>query len=154
MGLLYPHLVAVFFDSSGDLLKKEERMLSFQAQRVVDSGAFRVSEKGFQEKMVKELTHWQKMIGFAECRISVKPFFFHDERIGIEDMPFHLREVIEHPDLIEDGDPFGLASEIKRWTREGDYVFWWCEDYYIDKKCQKEFDANLGDHDRNDHGEA
>ena len=132
MGLMYPELVAVLFDSTGSLLEVRTHPLPFKAKAVDPRGPYVLFGEEFDRKLVVELSSWQSDLGFLEGPISVKPYWLPEYWTGIEDIPQGLREILEYPE--EDEEEHRLELEdLDNWIREGNFVFWWGENHYINR---------------------
>jgi hypothetical protein len=134
MGLMYPRLVAIFFDSSGSLLEVRTRPLPFEAKSMAPGGPYMLFGGEFRRKLAVELSSWQSEMGFQEGTISVKPYWLPEYWTGIEDIPQGLREMLENPEEIEDEEDRRLCLEvIEGWIQDGNFVFWWCENYHMNR---------------------
>jgi hypothetical protein len=132
MGLMYPKLVAVLFDSEGNLLEVQTRLFSFKAKSMGPNGPYLLGGEEFERKLDVELSSWQSNLGFLEGPISVKPYWLPEYWTGIEDIPQGLREILEDPEEDEEDQRLELEA-LDDWIREGNFVFWWCENYHLDR---------------------
>jgi hypothetical protein len=134
MGLMYPELVVVLFDSEGNLLEIQTRLLHFKAKSMGPNGPYLLGGEEFERKLDIQLSSWQSEMGFQEGTISVKPFWSSEYWTGIEDIPQGSREMLENIEEIEDEEEMqDFLDSMDRWKQEGNFVFWWCKDYFVNR---------------------
>ena len=132
IGMLYPGLVAVFFDERGKLVHVEERVLEEPTLRAFRAG--QISKVELRGHYDSALLRWQREIGLTERPISINEFYLHDRAIGIEPVPKHLRDAVAaaaRGDRSEDTRE--LAEQADEWARNEMYVLWWGKDYWMTK---------------------
>jgi len=134
MGLLCPELVAVFFDSEGNLLEVQKRALPFKLKRMGEDGPFDI----YDGRIPEQLLQWQKAMGFRPATIRVKMFFLPEQGIGIEDLPNHFREFLEDPSNFDKEEREYYPGLINEWKKEESFVLWWAKDYYMNKEGEIE----------------
>jgi hypothetical protein len=117
MGIQSHELIAVFFDSKGHLLEVQVREIS-------------------GDRTNEALLEWKRAIRYKPKTITVRKFFLYDRYIGIEVFPRHFSEFLENPNdpIYDDQQRLSLSSEITKWGERGDFVVWWNEEYWVDKK--------------------
>jgi hypothetical protein len=122
MGILLPEMLLVHFDSAGRYQRIEVRPLKGTYVAHDDSGA------------LQELRDWQKELHFAPSPIRVRIFFEANRTIGIRALPDHYQEAIDYPETFEPSRLKLLLDDVQEWRARGDFVFYWGEDYYLDKE--------------------
>ncbi|MEX1041197.1 MAG: hypothetical protein WDZ51_11230 [Pirellulaceae bacterium] len=122
VGIQLPELVAVRFSSQGALIG-----VDVVATDSLGSGSM------VYDQANAELARWKSGVGFQAMAINVQAFFLHDRWIGIEDLPQHYQEVLDHPESIAKERIEELLNDIRRWRLRGDFVLFWDEDYYLNK---------------------
>jgi hypothetical protein len=76
-----------------------------------------------------------------ECDINVYRFFDGENNVGIKDLPDGYVDYLEHEASYLAGESVEtrkrekawIESEIEQWKLRGDYVFYWINDYYVNK---------------------
>jgi hypothetical protein len=118
MGLYCPYLVAIFFDSSGNLLGHEVRRLEFlqRSSVIVDGepiegmvGVYNI----YDERIPPRIVAWQDEMGFRPATIRVKQFFLDDPEAS-------------------DAEKDGVRESMRRWDAEGMFILYWGNDYWLD----------------------
>lgn len=102
MGLYCPDLVALFFDTAGDYLGHESRLLEIlQRNNVIVDG---VPIEGlvsyydiYDERIDPRLRAWLDELEFQDLTVRVKKFSVPTLGIAIEDEPDHFAEMLEDP---------------------------------------------------------
>ena len=117
-----PNLVMVRFDSEGELLGVVNRSISQES--ISDTVAW----YGY-ERFWEELDKWADEIGLAQERISVKPFYLREHSVGIKDLPDEYQAFLRGEDVGDD-----WSEEVQRWQDEGDFVFIWGQEYYMNRE--------------------
>jgi hypothetical protein len=120
MGIQPPELVLVEFDSGGNYLRTMTKDLR--------------SEDITEENLLDELSKWRHEIELIPSGIAIKRFFQPDRWIGIKDLPDHYQEVLDRPQELDDERRTQFYEEIRLRLEEGDYIFYWDEDYYVNKE--------------------
>jgi hypothetical protein len=139
MGIYSPELIAIFFDPFGKLLDAQKRPLKF-----IDEDIQRGYAPDLRDDRIGEvLSLWQDELGYQPQRILVRKFFILEESsgnvgpwtregIGIEDYPSFWLEVLTNPSAFDEDEKNMVRTEMPRWDREGQFVLWWGNDYWID----------------------
>ena len=128
MGIQQPKLVMVEFDPEGNYLKTSDREV-FQER--LTSGLHHNETR--EDILLSVLLDWQRDVAFRAGTISVKPFFLPELDIGIEDLPEHYQEVLDHPEQYDAERLTELQGDIRDWRERGSFVLYWVEDYYLDR---------------------
>jgi len=123
MGLLCPSMVAIRFDSDGNLLRIEERPVPF----------FQGVEPPYNiydDRIPSLIADWQKEMAFQPAAIKVKKFFSQVPYAEIEDYPNHLREALNDPraSKVQQSE---ITESIRQWEVEGDFVLWLGNEYWL-----------------------
>ena len=75
---------------------------------------------------------------FTPGAISVKSFFIPEVWFGIQDLPEHYQEFLDHPENANEEERLYYPEEISAWHERGDFVLWCNEDYYLNKDGELE----------------
>ena len=75
---------------------------------------------------------------FTLGTIKVKPFFIPEILIGIQDLPDHYQEFLDHPENANEDERFYYPEEIQAWREAGNFVLWFNEDYYLNEEGELE----------------
>jgi hypothetical protein len=126
IGVQLPEIVIVEFDTQGNFL-------TFSVQDLPEGGQDSTSRAYNLEMSEIPLQVIQETLGFTPSIIAIKRFFLEDRWIGIEDLPDHYQDVIDYPENYDEERLQELREDIRSWRENGDFVFFWCEDYYIDR---------------------
>jgi hypothetical protein len=128
-GIQLPELILIEFGLKGDYIRIVTKELELETGRS-DQDSYGITE----EDALEQLLTWQNEIEFLSAAITVKKFFLPDRWIGIKDLPDHYQEVLDRPQDPNDERDKQLREDIRRWMENGDYVFYWDEEYYISKE--------------------
>jgi hypothetical protein len=118
-------LVGVFFQSSGELIRVEER-----AQPVEELS--RLSVLDAELALWPHLEMWKAEIGFTPCAIRVKAFFLPELDIGIDTFPESEQAAIDAERPLVDpatGEPLHL--DFSPHDNRHCFLFWWRKDYWM-----------------------
>lgn len=121
IGVQLPELVIVLFSADGALNGESVIPLPGSGSRVTIDEA------------VAGLAHWKAAVGFRAETIRVDAFFLQNRWIGIEDLPKHYKELLDHSEGLEEERRLELLEDVRQWKSRGDFVLYWDEDYYLDK---------------------
>jgi hypothetical protein len=132
MGLLCPHLVAYFFDLEGNVLGGERRLWERPAERMSNNGPYILHSQGFCEALDRQKQSWKDQLGFQTAAIRLKQFFDSENFVGIEPLPHHYKD-LESDKEIEGEERQQLEEMRESWMKDGSFVWWWCEEYYMSK---------------------
>ena len=124
MGLLCPDLVALFFDSDGNLLSTERRSVEF-FQGVAPP--YNIHD----QRIPGLIRQWQAELGFESTTIQVKRFFSDQLLVGIDDYPSHFEEILADPSESEE-EKESIRMEMTEWDELGQFVLVWGNDYWLD----------------------
>jgi hypothetical protein len=130
LGLWFPYLVAVFFDSNGDLVSNEQRQLSSDAEAL---GRCSFHSKEFRHHVMLERALWENELHFVSGPISVKKFSLPYYELAIEDYPSFIREVLADPTNHSVEDAKGAQDLLGIWEEVGQFVFYWTNDYWMNR---------------------
>ncbi len=78
------------------------------------------------------------MIPFTPGTISVKPFSLPELWLGIQDLPDHYQEFLDHPENVNEEERHYYPNEIDAWRECGNFVLLWDEDYYLNEDGELE----------------
>lgn len=81
----------------------------------------------------RELRRWERELKAHDATISIKRFFIPERQIGIQDLPEHYLEFLANRDTYDEERRRELQSDVDNWLRDGDFVLYWTEDYYLDR---------------------
>ena len=130
IGMLYPGLVAVFFDTSGTPVRVESRELD--PRELQDFRDGKISKEALRELYRSRLSTWKDQIGFASRGISVKDFSVHGGQIGARRMPKEF-EIWSKSAAEGSASPsHELRDEIDEWMKSKMFVLQWGKEYLID----------------------
>jgi hypothetical protein len=136
-----PSLVACYFDSSGDLLRVEERPQSpdgrapdperdpmylevlRQAARDPAHLPARMPEAlAWFDRPMRQAWDWARALGVEFGPVRVRRFALADRRIGVEDGNRLAEEGVWEDD----------GGTLEEWLADGSFVFWWSRDLWVD----------------------
>lgn len=131
LGVQFPQLVLLNFDASGGYLGYS----SFELPPLLRSPA---AIHSFSLCDLPKVIELQSESGLIPSSISVYSFFVSELQIGIEDLPEHYVEFLKHPECFDDDEGIEWRTSISQWQEEENFVFFWGNDYYLNKQgeCQ------------------
>jgi hypothetical protein len=129
IGLLYPKLVAAFFDDRGDFLGIQEQSLTVEVERAGSGGIF---DRAFAAQLAPELYAWEKQLEYLPMVIHLREFFLENLRIGVVSPRSYWNPALQNPEKYPQLDREYVEEVIERWERTGQFVLWWGNDYYVD----------------------
>src|SRR5262249_8006616 len=100
MGLLYPEVVALFFDIDGRFLRLEAKTIAVPAPKHPAGIAYLLKDAAFQASFQSLITEWKRSIGFSPGTISVHKFFIEDQYLGVKDRPDYQQQIIDDPEAL------------------------------------------------------
>jgi hypothetical protein len=133
LGLRYPYLVAVLFDQQGQLIEARIRPLEFEAPSVHARGPYITEDPFFQDRVQSVMQQWQDELAFSEGTAVLERFRIPELLIGIEDLPRHFQRFLNDPTEFSSEEQSNYPDIIREWQMNGNFVFWWGEDYYVDR---------------------
>lgn len=68
---------------------------------------------------------------FTPGTISVRAFFLPELWLGIQDLPDHYQDFLDHPENSNEDERQYYPKEIEEWRDSGSFVLLWNEDYYL-----------------------
>lgn len=75
---------------------------------------------------------------FTPGTIRVKAFFVPDIWFGIEDLPDHYQEFLDHPEKVGEEQYLGYPELIEDWRERKSFVLWCNEDYDVSEDGELE----------------
>lgn len=129
MGIQAPEIIVIEFDEEGNCSNTILRIISKELLPTQQS--ISVSET---DELTTKLHVWQNELGFVPGTISVKIFFLTDRWIGIRDLPDHYQNVLDRPEDYSDDRRRDLLEDIRQWKKQGDFVLYWDEEYYLNRR--------------------
>jgi hypothetical protein len=95
----------------------------------------------FPEDEYPELAEIMEDEQIIERDISMYRFFDRENNVGITDLPDTYVDYLGNEgdylagesEEIRKREKDWIESEIERWKKRGDYVFWWDNDYYVNE---------------------
>jgi hypothetical protein len=136
VGVAPLHVVAVFFNKSGEFLRNERRLVRFveREQRHADR----------HDSQVKALWHaldaWKGEIGLTPNEIRITKFHLPEwdhwgEGIGLFDLPQFMQDGVDGT-LWEKDEQCRreLLKDIEQFRNKGKYVLRWGTEYWISKE--------------------
>ena len=131
IGLRYPYVVLVLFDSKGAFRELRMRELTSPARSLGENGPYLIDSPEFRDALREQLWRWQEEIGSRESPIVVEPFCLEGMDIGIESLPTHFREFAQQPNEFSGEDRANYPELIDRWSSTNRFVLSWGTDYYL-----------------------
>jgi hypothetical protein len=132
VGLLAPHILLYSFDQVGSYIKRELVQLSKLPKRDRDSSIYLLDSQ-FMARFSGELNEVQHRIGYQPGSISVKEFFDPDYYVGVSPYPSEYQEFLDFPDRFSEEEKHAYESHIRRWNEDGQFVFCWAEEYWMNR---------------------
>jgi hypothetical protein len=134
LGLHYPDFVALFFDQDGNLIDVQTKEVPDPTKNEEFWGPYLTFPAQHQKNARRALRAWLKDMRFKPGTVRVKKFYLPDRPIGIQDLPQHLEEFLNKPEIIEDREERAQwYGDINDWRKEGMFVFSFGKDYWMDK---------------------
>jgi hypothetical protein len=133
MGLRYPHVAVMVFAASGELVETIIRPSLFCPKLTATGGPYFTEDPDFQERLSRQIVSWQTEIGFYERPVVVQRFAVPELSLGIENLPRHFQDFQKDPIDFSEEEQREFPRIINEWTSEGNFVFWWGSDYYLNK---------------------
>lgn len=75
---------------------------------------------------------------FTPETICVKSFFVPDIWFGIQDLPDHYQEFLDHPENTDEAERLDWMESIEDWRERKSFVLWCNEDYYLSEDGELE----------------
>jgi hypothetical protein len=130
------HVVAVFFDKTGGLLRVEKRDVTFEDER---RGSHAQHRQEQSKSLWRALDAWRTEIGFLPGVIQVAKFHLSEwdswgNGIGLCELPEHLQDFIDNQSSVED-EQFcqELLGAIEEFRSKGQFVLCWGTEYWMSK---------------------
>jgi hypothetical protein len=133
MGVDWNALVCFVFDESGKYLGCEERFFGHDGEPTdmpVTTTPFH--PKG-GERIGARFDEWVENTIAKEGPIQVDEFFHPSRFIGVEELPGWAQDFLGNPAAQSASERAHLEKLICRWREDGDFVFWWNEDYLCNR---------------------
>jgi hypothetical protein len=137
MGLLAPHILLYSFNQEGSYLKRELIRLANRPTRDSESGIY-VLDSQFMTRFFGELDDVKRRIGYQPGSVSVREFFDPECYVGVLPYPSDYQEFLDSPDRFSDEERHAYASHIRRWNEDGQFVFCWAEEYWMNRHGEVE----------------
>jgi hypothetical protein len=137
LGYLMPNIVVYWFDSEGNYSGKERISLANKPVRDEITGIYEVTS-GFLMRADEELLAYKQEIGYQPCAVQVRAFFDEDEYVGIMRVPSSYQAFLESDEEYSEEEKEAYARHIQRWIEDGQFVFCWCEEYWMDESGEIE----------------
>ena len=132
MGLVDESVVAIFFSSTGQFLRCEDRPVDFEPA----PDQPRVKQRAAHQKLLwSAFQTWADELGVSRGEIKVFPFWVRTWGIGIAGLPDFWVRFLSDP-LSVDERRLQWFNEIAEWQREEKYILQWRTEYWMDKKGQ------------------
>jgi hypothetical protein len=127
IGLLYPEIVAVFFDAKGEFIGVERRPLT----NAREQGRPNPYDPDLHPVVMHSLSVWQMEMGFRPGTIEVRRFETYGAAIA--DRPWHYEEFLRNPAAFEPDEREQAAwrDEVRSWDQRGLFVLHWGKDYWM-----------------------
>ena len=134
MGLLCPNVVSLIFEETGKFLKMEMRPCRTPPHLNSKAGIYDTYDPAFVAGLNEQMAQWREELRFTPGPIVVQSFFICSEGIGIKDRPEFYEEFLTEPESVEEDveDREIRMREIQEWEDQGDFVFRWGNDYWLD----------------------
>jgi hypothetical protein len=137
MGVAPGHVVAAFFDQSGQFLRDEVREVSVEQTQGVSPA--KQNEQQIDAEW-QTLRAWKAEIGLAAGEIRVANFSLPEwddwgAGIGVHDLPQFMQDCADDPSS-ETNEQFRqeLLEDIKWFRSNGKYVLCWGTEYWMSKE--------------------
>jgi hypothetical protein len=124
-----PDFVLVEFDADGNHLGITTRAMPPELLLLDRHGVW----VGFDRFWV-ELEKLANDIGLSDNTITVRRFFIPDRELGIKDLPEFYEETLDGTNDFDEIELGGVMEEIQRWLDEGDFVFVWSQEYWMNRE--------------------
>jgi hypothetical protein len=118
MGLFFPNLIAIFFDSDGKLMNIDKRSVEFSPLGIYD------------DRIEAHIESWQEEMCFQPTTVRVQRFFAQEPYIGIEDYPSHFAEILADPEKCNE-EKNDIRESMRLWDEDGQFVLQWGNDYWL-----------------------
>ena len=94
-----------------------------------------IKAEGFQSDILFEKANnfiYQRF-NLIDETVSLKRFWLEEIETGIEDLTETMKEFLSEPDAFDDEETIEYKEILEEWKNEGQYVFWWGQDFYVNK---------------------
>ena len=86
----------------------------------------------YDSRVLESIEAWKTEMNFRGATIKVKKFFSQELYVGIQDYPPDFDDTLSNPKS-SDEEKRSARESIKMWKKEREFVFWWGNDYWLDK---------------------
>lgn len=139
MGLLYPYLVAFFFDGEGNLVDREEQPASAAAANIAGrEPPYQINSNEFHALIDEQLRSWQAELRFRPTTIRVKQFLDTKYPAGIQIFPGDEEDIDPVTWFSDEQERREFVELRDHWLAAGKFVWWWGRDYYMSKDGEVE----------------
>ena len=127
IGIQTPNIVVLQFSDEGELQNINKTPVDISD----DTHLYDIYSDIYNELFLKIKTQ----LGFVSAPICILKFFLEQDEIGIQDFPDHFLDYLNNKN---DETMYDLEQResyeklIPEWKMKNNFVFFWCEEYYID----------------------
>lgn len=137
MGLLAPYVVVYSFNPDGSYHKRELIQLAHPPRRDAESGVYDLNSQ-FMTRFSGELDEVKRQIGYQPDSVSIQEFFDPAQYVGVSSLPSDYQEFLDYPDRFAEEEKQAYESHITQWKNDGNFVFCWAEEYWMNKNGEIE----------------
>jgi len=129
IGPRLPKLAMLRFDADGNFLGLRVRAIPRDLLHF-DGSVIHI-DRAILDAFVEK---WKTEIELSPGTISIRPFFMIEKRIGIKDLPDSFEELQNHSEELDPETRHDLEDDLQHWLDAGNFVFWWNQDYYLNRE--------------------
>jgi hypothetical protein len=137
LGLLAPDILIYRFDMDGNYLKCERAALINNPKKDDETGIY-VLDSTFMARFSSELVKVKHLIGYQARTIRINEFFDLEHYVGILPYPSDYQNFLDSPDGFSDEEKRIYESHVSRWDKDGNFVFCWGEEYWMNSEGEIE----------------
>lgn len=131
MGIDWNAMICMRFDAAGNYVGCEERYFGHDGEPTnapVTKSPFHLASVA-GERVEERFDDWKRDMLNWEGPIETEEFHHPTRFIGVEPFPDWYQQMLENPSAYSPQQRAQLESSIDRWRKDGDFVFWWNENY-------------------------
>jgi hypothetical protein len=133
IGVLGRDLLRLTFDCDGDYKRTKKTKLPSKIDKNL--------RQRFPDKEDPELAALLEDEQIEDCDIDVRRFFDAENDVGIKDLPGTYAQYLDgearylagETEETREQEKAWIESEIEQWKLRGDYVFYWINDFFVNK---------------------
>jgi hypothetical protein len=124
-GLGEEKIELIWFDPAGNFRKVEQ---------ISWSEILTIEEPDLDDILTKATEFIREKFNLKAETVSVKRFWLENLEVGVEDFTETIKEFLLDRTQFDEEEVTNYEEILEEWKSEDQYVFWWGQDYYVNKK--------------------